>query len=55
MTMDYKAFVEDQIASIRSSVRDHLAINVLSGGGGQFCGHGPGPPKLRQAAQDGLY
>src|SRR5512137_1474423 len=30
--MDYKAFVEEQIASIRSAVGDHLAINALSGG-----------------------
>jgi len=32
MTMDYKAFVENQIASIRSAVGGHLAINALSGG-----------------------
>src|SRR4030042_849640 len=30
--MDYRAFVEEQIASIRNSVGDGLAINALSGG-----------------------
>src|SRR4030043_808680 len=30
--MDYKAFVEEQITSIRKSVGDSIAINALSGG-----------------------
>ena len=30
--MDYKAFIEEQIASIRNTVGDGLAINALSGG-----------------------
>jgi GMP synthase (glutamine-hydrolysing) len=30
--MDYKAFVEEQIASLRETVKDGLAINALSGG-----------------------
>jgi GMP synthase (glutamine-hydrolysing) len=30
--MDYKAFIEEQIASIRKTVGDGLAINALSGG-----------------------
>lgn len=30
--MDYKQFIEDQIASIRTTVGDGLAINALSGG-----------------------
>ena len=30
--MDYKAFIEEQIAAIRDTVKDGLAINALSGG-----------------------
>jgi GMP synthase (glutamine-hydrolysing) len=30
--MDYRTFVEEQIANIRGSVGNHLAINALSGG-----------------------
>ena len=30
--MDYKAFVEEQIGSIRETVGDGIAINALSGG-----------------------
>jgi len=30
--MDYKAFVEEQIASLRETVKEGLAINALSGG-----------------------
>jgi len=30
--MNYKAFVDEQIASIKASVGNHLAINALSGG-----------------------
>ena len=30
--MDYQAFVDEQVASIRESVGDGLAINALSGG-----------------------
>ena len=30
--MDYRAFVEEQIASLRGTVKDGLAINALSGG-----------------------
>jgi GMP synthase PP-ATPase subunit len=30
--MNYKSFVEEQIASLRETVKDGLAINVLSGG-----------------------
>src|SRR5512139_994244 len=30
--MDYKVFIEEQIASIRKSVGDGTAINALSGG-----------------------
>ena len=30
--MNYKAFVEEQIASLRETVGDGLSINALSGG-----------------------
>ena len=30
--MDYRAFVEEQVAAIREAVRDGIAINALSGG-----------------------
>ena len=53
--MDYRAFVEEQIAEIRKEVGEGTAINALSGGVDSSVVTALGFRALGPAAQNGFY